>query len=35
MTRPQVAFCSILLIVSVVLTFIWGAYNVLSLMGLV
>jgi hypothetical protein len=35
MTRPQVEFCAKLLMVAIVLTFIWGAYNVLALMGLV
>jgi hypothetical protein len=35
MTRPQVEFCAKLLVVAIVLTFIWGAYNVLALMGLV
>lgn len=35
MTRPQVEICAKLLMVAIVLTFIWGAYNVLALMGLV
>jgi hypothetical protein len=35
MTSPQVEFCAKLLVVAIVLTFIWGAYNVLVLMGLV
>ncbi|MFM2220741.1 MAG: hypothetical protein RLZZ553_489 [Verrucomicrobiota bacterium] len=35
MTRPQVEICAKLLMVAIVLTFIWGAYNVLALIGLV
>jgi hypothetical protein len=35
MTRPQVEFCAKLLIVAIICTFIWGAYNVLALMGIV
>jgi hypothetical protein len=35
MTRPQVEFCAKLLMVAIVLTFIWGAYNVLAQMGFV
>lgn len=34
MTRPQVEICAKLLMVAIILTFLWGAYNVLALMGL-
>jgi hypothetical protein len=35
MTRPQVEFCAKLLMLAIVVTFIWGAYQVLAVMGLV
>jgi hypothetical protein len=35
MTRPQVEFCAKLLMVAIICTFIWGAYHVLALMGIV
>lgn len=35
MTRPQVEFCAKLLMLAIVCTFLWGAYHVLALMGLV
>jgi hypothetical protein len=33
MTRPQVEICAKLLMLAIVVTFCWGFYHVLALMG--